>query len=176
MQIHQIDQHGFYTDQSREQSHFLGVPKGWTSVELPDIPSGKLARLHGSQWQILDDKPADVLQEELNDARAEAMARIKSGHASALSTITDRFPQTEREGWSTLIAQAHAGTGDMIAAYAQGLGVSLAEGAARIVTASQTTELMYGQATGILTALRDQVDAAYQAGDVAALQAIAWLE
>lgn len=115
----------------------------------------------------------DSLTPSVDSVRTEAMTRIQSAHAAAMIAITDRFPQTEREGWPILVKQAEAGTGGALSSYASALGVTEGEAATRVLMAAATTEQLYGAATGTLTALRDQVDAAT---DVATLQAINWPE
>lgn len=127
----------------------------------------------GVGWIEQGDGTFTPPQPSLDDARDSAMTRVKQGHANAMSAITDRFPLTEREGWPILVKQAEAGTGGALTAYATALGVTESDASTRVLTASATTEQLYGQATGTLTALRDQVDAAT---DVATLQAIDWPE
>ena len=104
-------------------------------------------------------------------ARRSATRRIHQGHADALTELRDRFPQTEREGWHELVDDAKDGAGECIEDYAAELGVSVEDAVSRVLTARQGYRKGYGKATGTLTRLRDQVDAA---DTVADLDAIDW--
>ena len=108
---------------------------------------------------------------QLENARRSAYSRIHAGHAEALAELRDRFPQTEREGWHELIADAKDGGGECIEDYAAELGVSVEDAVSRVLTARQGYRKGYGSATGKLTKLRDQVDAAETVED---LEAITW--
>ena len=114
---------------------------------------------------------SEVDERALESARQSAYRRIHQGHANALAELRDRFPQTEREGWHELIADAKDGAGECIKDYAAELGVSVEDAVSRVLTARQGYRKGYGKATGTLTRLRDQVDAA---DTVADLDAIDW--
>ena len=96
----------------------------------------------------------------VSDARQSACRRIYQGHAEALSALRDRYPQTEREGWHELVADAKDGGGECIEDYAAELGVSVEDAVSRVLSARQGYRKGYGYATGKLTKLRDQIDAA----------------
>ncbi len=110
-------------------------------------------------------------ERRLASARTAAYSRIKKGHADALADLRDRYPQTEREGWHELVADAKDGGGECIERYADELGISVEDSVSRVLSARQGYRTGYGSATGKLTKLRDQVDAAET---VEGLEAIEW--
>ena len=114
---------------------------------------------------------SEMDERTLESARRSAIRRIHAGHAEALSELRDRFPQTEREGWHELVGDAKDGAGECIEDYAAELGVSVEDAVSRVLSARQGYRKGYGAATGKLTRLRDQVDAAETVED---LEAITW--
>ena len=116
-------------------------------------------------------KKDQVDAEAIESARTDAHNRIKKSHAEALRDARERYSDTEREGWSELVADAKAGEGSVIEGYAAELGISVSDAAERILTVREGYRQAYGQATGKLTRLRDAVDAAETAED---LEAITW--
>ena len=114
---------------------------------------------------------SEVDERTLESARQSAYRRIHQGHADALTELRDRFPQTEREGWHELVGDAKDGAGECIEDYAAELGISVEDAVSRVLSARQGYRKGYGQATGKLTRLRDQIDAAETVAD---LEAITW--
>ena len=110
-------------------------------------------------------------KQRLEIARNSALRRIHTGHAEALANLRDRYPQTEREGWHELIADAKDGGGECIEDYAAALGISVENAVSRVLSVRQGYRKGYGAATGKLTKLRDQVDAAETVTD---LDSIDW--
>ena len=118
--------------------------------------------------------PEPAFDDLLEAAYRDAMRRIKGGHASELAAVTDRYPQTERDGWPELVEDAKAGSGGCIQAYADSLGINVSDAATRVMASRNDYRAAWGQATGKLTALRDQADSAYEAGDIEALDLLDW--
>lgn len=151
------------------------------SERLPDEPlitAPPPEDLHVPQWQDgewvegeTDGQRQEREARELDEARQSAYQRIKAAHAEALKDASERYSDTEREGWSELVTDAKSGEGSVIEGYAAKLGISTADAVDRILTARERYRQAYGQATGKLTKLRDQVDAAET---VEALEAIQW--
>ena len=104
-------------------------------------------------------------------ARTAAYSRIKQGHADAVADLRDRYPQTEREGWHELVADAKDGGGECIERYAAELDVSVEDAISRVLAAREVYRKGFGEATGKLTRLRDQVDAAET---VEELESVKW--
>ena len=118
-------------------------------------------------------KPAEQVRKDALDAAYNAaLNHAQQQHATALANVTARYPQTERDGWPELVADAQAGSGECIEAYALAQGVSVSDAATRVLDARSGYRKAWGEATGNLVALRDQVDALYAAGDVEGLKSI----
>ena len=134
---------------------------------------------YGGKWRIegdttdydnivwkTDDPPSkeelDALWDDVavERARTAAYSRIHAGHADALGDLRDRYPQTEREGWHELVADATDGGGECIERYADELGVSVEDAISRVLAAREGYRKGFGKATGKLTRLRDEIDAA----------------
>ena len=150
---------------------------------------------YGGKWRIegdttdynnivwkTDDPPSKEELDALGDdvsvkrARTAAYSRIKQGHADALADIDQRYPLAEKTGWHRLdkALDKYQSDGTITTGlqhYADELGVSVEDAVERVEGAVQAYDEEYGKATGKLTRLRDQVDAAET---VEELEAITW--
>ena len=144
--------------------------------------------LIGDEIKWLDDRPmpSDVDIEAahhdrlLSVARNNATERIKAGYRQALSTLKSGYLDEEIEGWREQITAAKAhqagGTSDFIAKMATKRGISQSGMAERILAKREDYLPLYAEATGTLGRLRDEINIAYEAGNIRELEAINWPE
>lgn len=124
-----------------------------------------------------EDEPSwEKVVPDLESAYKMALSRLNAAHASILSEARDRYAPSEREGWGELAQDAIAGEGSCLQAYANETGLSISEAADRVLVAREKYRNVYGEATGMLTLLRDQADAFYDAGNVEGLQALQFVD
>ena len=133
---------------------------------------------NGDQWieGETDEQREAREAQELDDARTAALRRIHAGHADALADIDQRYPLAEKTGWHRLdkALDKYQSDGTIttgLQRYADELGVSVEDAVERVEGAVQAYDEEYGNATGKLTRLRDEIDAAET---VEELEAITW--
>lgn len=112
---------------------------------------------------------------DLASARQRALNRVKQGHDNALSVLSDRYPQTEIDGWPQQENAARTylstGTHSMIERMATAIGQDPSVLAQNIVNKADEYANYYADATATITMLRAQIDAATTLSE---LEAIDW--
>lgn len=93
--IHQFDERGFYTGESRAITKYDGIPFRWTRAELPTepIPEGKILYLNGRQWEIIDIPPVPEPEIVIPSVVTPRQARL----------VLALQPAPEESGFSTML-------------------------------------------------------------------------
>lgn len=89
-QVHEYNSLGYYTGRSKTSNQYLGIPKGWSKVPLPEIPQNKYAILSGNSWKIVD-----TFQEPLPEPGKFFVSRWEipdDGSVASIITFTSRNP------------------------------------------------------------------------------------
>jgi len=150
------------------------VPGCYLHVFTPDTSTGVEDWSKGT-WGEGDPNAAT---KRLEQKRDQALQRINQGYAAELAPIHDQYPSIEREGWAEQInwARDHrAGkTVPDLDAMATGLGVTSDVMATKILAKRDVYAPAYAAATSKISKLRDDIAAAFAAGDGAALDAVQW--
>lgn len=96
-EIHEHDQYGYYTGNSKMTTPFEGTPFRWTSAELPTIPEGKFARLNGDAWEVVDSYPvfSPAVPQTVTQRQAR-LALLSAGKLAAVEEAIAAMPEPDR--------------------------------------------------------------------------------
>lgn len=138
--------------------HRVGRPQADVVIELAPIQAdGKWYQ----QWEARDYNEQELV-ELIEQAKAEALARVNEGYIQAVSALEADYPASERESWHVQVDEARRlveGDTDTpwIDAAAQARGIARDELAQLIMTQDGQYRAIHGQLTGHRQALRDQI-------------------
>ncbi|MBA1443521.1 MAG: hypothetical protein M3H12_00155 [Chromatiales bacterium] len=169
-EINQNGSLGFYDPKLHTQ-----IPDSAIDISDADYHahiSGDLRQRVGEQW-VSYTPPGPTL----DDLKLAKHANILTDYESAISTITNAYPQSEIDTWSTQEAEAIAYQADpaadvpFLTSQALARGITVADLATLIVTKAAAYKLAVGTALGKRQSLDEQIDAAPSSAE---LDVIIW--
>lgn len=181
--LYELSRYKVWTGKTTEIEDAAGWDrKRWTPKAPPSLGPNQWAQLRGHVWVVMDE-PLNIYDQQREARRLHgiAMERLVAAHGQALVQIESRYPLAEKLGWHRLEKAVEAFRADGtvtagLAAYCTATGLGHEEAVERIEGAVEAYDVAYGEATGTLTRLRDEADAALEALDLEALEGITWPE